>query len=130
MSIDAAIAAMHTLEGLDAAVATRAAKKLEAHVRSEVSAGRDPTGKQWPAKKDGTRPLVNAAKAVSCEASGNVVTLVVSGVEFFHQTAKEDGQSPPRRRMIPGPGDPIPDGYVQAMNEARDEVLQSLMGGR
>lgn len=130
MSLDAAIAAMHSLESFDAEVARVAAPMLEAHVRSEVSAGRDPTGKAWPAKKDGTRPLVNAAKAVHAEASGNLVTLVVDGVEYFHQTAKEDGASPPRRRMIPGPGDAIPRGYQDVLDEAREEVGRRLMGGQ
>jgi hypothetical protein len=123
MSIEAAIAHFQALEDVDSQIAKVAAKKLETAAKKQVADGTDPTGKTWPAKKDGTKPLVNAADAISTEASGNIVTVVVTGVEFYHQVAKEDGRSPPRRKLIPSIGDELPAHYAKAIKEATDEVL-------
>jgi hypothetical protein len=120
------IANMRKLEHFDAEVAKLAAERLEVFIKAQVSKGLDPYGKAWPLKVDGKQALVNAAAAVRVEARGSLIVAIVEGVEYWHQVAKEDGCSPPRRQLIPTTGSPLPDAWEEVIASARDEVFARM----
>lgn len=70
----------------------------DANFRASINAGMSPDGAAWPARKDGGRPLVNAAKALTVRAMGLTIVAVISGLEAIHHSGT--GRMPPRR-MIP-----------------------------
>jgi hypothetical protein len=124
-TIEDYVARLRRLELFDDELAELAAPALEHAARANVAAGLDPNGRPWRAKKDGSRPLVNAAAAVTCHAEGNLAVLEVSGPEYWHQTIAGDGAHP-RRALIPSPGDAVP-GYLAAALD--DVVAKALAAG-
>lgn len=123
--LDDMIASMRGLARVPERAAELAAPRLEAIAKATASAGTSPTGEAWaPRRADGRRAMPNAAAAVRAEAAGATVALVLEGPEVYHQRAREDGR-PPRRAIIPAPGEPIPpamlDAIAQAVAQAVDE---------
>jgi len=125
--LDAMIAKVRSLGNLNAEIAREAAPLVERAAKATVAAGTDPSGKPWPPKKDGGRPLVNAAKAVTATAKGSAVEIAVKGIETYHHLGTEDGV--PRRQMIPMPGDPIPKPIATALKAAAETVFRRNAGG-
>ena len=84
------------------------AKELETQLRENIAAGRNPYGDPWPLKKDGSKPLVNAMKAITVKAVGTVILIVLEGVEVMHHVGNARGyhggsvrQGGFRRTIIP-----------------------------
>jgi len=128
--LDGMIGAMRDLAGFDERVAALAAPKLEAAARARASEGVDPQGRAWaPRKSDGGRALANAAAAIRAESAGATAALVVTGPEYWHQTAK-DGGALPQRKMIPAPGDELPPELRAACDEASAAAFEEATGAR
>ncbi len=127
--LDEMIASFRNLETLEARTAALAAPLLEKASKEQVAKGLTPEGTPWAPKKDGSRALVNAAEHVHAETSGETVTLVVDGPEFFHQTVKEGGTLP-RRKLIPGVGDALPPHLRAALDTAGARAFSEITGGR
>jgi hypothetical protein len=120
---------MRQLGELPDAVASAAAPALEQAARANVAAGLDPYGKQWPPKKDGSRALKDADKAVHVTSAGPTCTITVEGVEAFHNGLKEGGAHP-RRQLIPESGDPIPDYLTKALDAVAAKVVGERLGAK
>ena len=123
MRLEQMIAGLRNLQTFDERCAELAAPKMEEAAKAQASAGIDPNGRAWTPKKDGSRPLENAADHVRAEVHGNRVDLIVDGPEYFHQTAKAGGRLP-QRKIIPSVGDPLPPALKQAADEAVAQALQ------
>jgi hypothetical protein len=78
------IAALARLADLPEEAARLGAPLVEAALKKSAKAGTTPAGVSWPAKKDGSAPLVNAAAAISTKANGKVITTKLSGVNVIH----------------------------------------------
>ena len=120
---------LDALATLDERIAKAAASRLEAIAKKHAAAGVDPSGEAWkPRKKDGKRALVNAAASVSAESTGDVVTLTVSGAEYWHQKAKPNA-SLPQRKIIPDVGDALPADMRAELDAITSEEIASTMKG-
>jgi hypothetical protein len=126
MSADEDLAAyakrLRGLKGLAPAAAKEAAPLVEAAIKKTAAAGTDIDGKPWPAKRDGTRALPNAASAISAVASGAAVIVSLIGNYVFHNTAK----GPDRRRILPDSGAGIPPAIAAALQTATKQAFERL----
>jgi len=123
--LDEMIASLRKLGKSSKDVAKEAAPLVQQALRATAAAGTDPEGRAWKPKKDGGRPLVNAANAITTTANGTLVTTTLSGVENFHQHSKSH-----ERRIIPDGGAGIPQNVADALDEAATRVFARAMGGR
>lgn len=107
----AGIGGIEQIDGLQAVLADIAAAGPEmaaagtngalAWVRTEVEAGRDPnTGQAWDPTKRGTRPLQNAAGALSARMVGTTGLLILGGHYVWHFFGS--GYLPKRRANLQG----------------------------
>lgn len=98
-AIDRMIQACRALARLPELAAPIVARNVEAELRASASAGRAPDGTAWaPRKRDGGKPLANAANAISVKALGTVVLIVLTGHHVFHHFG---AGGKPARRIIP-----------------------------
>lgn len=107
------------LRAFNEQVAIEAAPGVLAASQATASAGGRPDGVPWVPKKDGSKPLVDAAKAISVRPIGDVIQIVLTGPEVYHNA----GAGSPRRTIIPRSGNPIPDGVKVAIKEASARVF-------
>lgn len=98
-ALDAEIQRIRSLGRIGEELAPEAAKALDAEIRKDVAAGKDPSGNAWQPTKDGKRPLANAAKSVATTAIGSVVLVTLSGVEARHHLGAVKGKI--KRQIIP-----------------------------
>jgi hypothetical protein len=125
-ALDEMIASLRKLDGALEAVAKEASPLVQSALRETAAAGVDPdTGAPWPAKLDGSRPMVNAASHVTSAAVGQLVVSKLSGPDVFHQNSK----SKPRR-VIPDGGAGLSDGVTQALTTAAKRVFDRAMALR
>ena len=92
---------LRSLEDASGAIAREARADVEAAARATAEAGTAPDGAAWKPRKDGGRPLANAAAAITAVVSGTtkaVITLVIKGHYVFHNfgTKRE-----PKRQILP-----------------------------
>jgi len=127
-ALESMIARMRGLEGFEAAVAREAAPLVEAAARQTAAAGTDPAGAAWAPKKSGGRALANAATKITAVPRGARVDIVLEGVEVYHQHGVEGG--PPKRKIIPDVGDPVPPAIAAALHEGASRVFARTMGAR
>src|SRR5262245_46050013 len=94
-ALDKMIATLRSMPQFAKEAAPEIAKAALASIQRELAAGNDPqTGTPWPLKKDGSRALKNAAKAVSVTTVGSTIILTATGPEVFHHFG---AQGKPRR---------------------------------
>lgn len=131
MSGDAAllemIAAAKAKYGLSAAdVAKAAGPGVERVLKATASAGTDPEGRSWAPKKDGGRPLVGAAAAISVSIAGPVIRGVLTGPTVFHHFGT--GRVP-QRRVLPDAGAGIPPEIAAAILKAASQRFDDAVHG-
>lgn len=92
--------------------------------KSEAAAGVSPTGQAWTPKKDGGRPLANAAAHLTARALGNIIQLTLKGVDVIHNfgTSRQ-----PKRQIIPDAGAGIPAAFANAVEEAAIKAFHELL---
>ena len=128
-SLDVMIARLRTLGGGDVAqrVAVRAAPLVDAELKRTAAAGTTPDGKAWKPKKDGGRPLVNAAAAIATRSAGNYVLALLKGPTVYHHLGLG---GKPHRQVLPQSGT-IPSGIAKVLERAARAVLREILeGGR
>jgi hypothetical protein len=108
-----------------ARVAKKAAPLVDAAVKKTVKAGQTPMGATWKPKKDGGRPLVNAANHIQTNARGNYVSSTLTGPDVYHNIGA--GRSP-HRQILPQSGT-IPAGVSRALMQAAKEVFEEITKG-
>lgn len=118
-------AAARALAQLGARAAEEAAPKVEAVARASAAAGQAPDGAAWAPKKDGGRALANAPAAVTVRAVGDVLQVAVEGHHVFHQ--RGDGRLP-ERKIIPAPGDDIPEAWAAAIEGVAVSAFRKAVG--
>ncbi len=112
--LSALAAKFRGLTKVGAAIAADAAPECLAIAKATVAAGTTPDGSPWaPRKSDGGRALVNAAAAITARAVGDVVWLVLSGVNVFHNKT---------RRILPSAGN-LPEAYRVAIRKSAQRVI-------
>lgn len=127
--LDAIAARLRTLDSVGTAIAEDARADIEAEAKRTAAAGTTPYGEAWQPTKSGKRPLENAASKVSAVVSGvttAVITLVLRGVEVFHDAAK--GKSLPRRQILPTPGE-VPARMKEIIARSAKKIVARRMGG-
>ena len=124
--VDAMIGALRKLGAAPAAIAKRAAPLVDAAVKKTAAAGTTPDGQPWQPKKDGGRPLVNAANALSTKAVGTTVVVTLEGPEVVHDKGTK---RLPQRKILPDGGAGLPTNVADAMREACEKVRADIMGG-
>lgn len=121
--LDAWVAKLRRLPHMVEAAAPDLAVALKAELDKNISAGRAPDGSTWKPKKDGGRPLVNAASAVTTRADGTVVQAVLTGPEVFHHYGtKKD----PQRQILPRGA--MPESLGQAFRAKLAAKFKETMG--
>jgi hypothetical protein len=122
--LDAWVAKLRRLPEMVKAAAPELAVALKSELDKNIAAGRAPDGSTWKPKKDGGRPLVNAAAAVTTRADGSVVQAVLTGPEVFHHYGtKKD----PERQILPR--GVMPDSLGLAFRAKMVEQFEKTMGG-
>jgi hypothetical protein len=109
-----------------ARVAAKAAPLVDAAIKKTATAGQTPDGTAWQPKKDGGRPLVNAAAHIQTRAVGALVVTTLSGPDVFHHLG---AGGKPHRQIIPDSGT-IPKGVEAAALMAAKRVFDEIAGGR
>jgi hypothetical protein len=104
---------------MPADVAPMVARELKSWASENIAAGRGPDGVAWPAKKDGSRALQGAAKALSTRVADTVAMLTLAAPELFHHFG---AQGKPVRKILPGNiparlGDAIRAGAVEVWDK-------------
>jgi hypothetical protein len=124
-ALDAMIERMKALgaSNVGARVAAKAAPLIDAAIKKTVRAGQTPSGQAWQPKKDGGKPLVNAASHIETSAHGNIVASTLTGPDVFHN--KGIGHSP-HRQILPSSGT-IPPQIAKALEQAAKEVFAEIM---
>ena len=123
-TLDAMIEQMKALGASDvgARVAKKAAPLVDAAIKKTAAAGTTPTGETWKPKKDGGRPLVNAASHISTEAHGALVASTLTGPDVWHNGGF--GKNP-HRQIMPTSGT-IPEHIAKAIEQAAKEVFDEI----
>jgi len=96
-------------------IAKEAAPSLLSLNKASAAAGTTPMGEQWAPTKQGKRALVHAADAITASVVGDVIFLVLSGINVFHNR---------RRRIVPSKGTALPPGYRDAIFAAARRVIE------
>ncbi len=107
-------ARLRAIPSLGAEIAKEAAPGLLAANKATAAAGTSPDGKAWALTKQGKPALVNAANALTTRVVGDVVYLVLSGVNVFHNAT---------RRILPFKGIDLPASFRAAVVSAAIRVL-------
>jgi hypothetical protein len=122
-SLDAMIAGLRKLPAIAEQAAAEAAPLVQAAVRATAAAGTDPYGRAWPAKKDGSRAMPDAASAVTATAHGSVVQLKVTGGYAVQNRLSGDA----RRQVLPDAGR-LPPAILAALQEGAGRAFRKSMG--
>ncbi len=124
--MDDMIAALARLADLPEEAARLGAPLVEAAMKKTAAAGTTPDGTPWVQKKDGTRPLVNAAAALTTTSHGTVITTKLAGVSVLHNWGTHKD---PKRQIIPDRADAIPATFAAAVKAGADAAFDKAMGG-
>lgn len=116
--------AVGNLDALTERAAVESAPLVEEAVRSTAAAGKDPYGNTWPQKKDGGRPMVNAAHHVHARAVASYVEISVDGGEAWHN---EGAGGRPVRQVIPDVE--IPASVIDALETGAARAFDAIMKG-
>jgi hypothetical protein len=82
--LNAMILKLNQLEEFVEEVTPEIATDLEKELHKTIAAGTSFGGVPWTPKKDGSKPLSNAASALEVQAVGSVVVAMLNGVEARH----------------------------------------------
>jgi hypothetical protein len=126
--IDAMIAKVEALGVAPEEVAKEAAPLVRDAVRATAKAGTSPYGEPWAAKQDGGRPLVNAASAVDCRASGASIEIRLVGIPTGD--SKVQAIQNHRRPIIPNGARGLPKSVADAVTLAAQRVFERVTGSR
>lgn len=99
--LDAMIAKIRKIPDLVKRAAPACASAFGAAFKADLSAGHAPGGETWAAKKDGGRPLVNAAEHVDVRAVGTVIVSRLTGARHWFVHNQGAGKTLPKRQIIP-----------------------------
>lgn len=124
--LDEMIRRARALEDAESAIAKEAAPRVLAALQATARAGTTPTGKPWPATKEGGRALVNAASHLAAKALGSVVKVTLTGVDVIHNAGT--GWIP-KRRILPETGEAVPPVVAKAVEDAARAVLGRIASG-
>jgi hypothetical protein len=123
--LQAMVAALRALPNELRASVPEIAEGVRGVLVANIAAGRSPDGGAWAPKKDGGKPLVNAAAALTVTAQGDVIVATVSGPEAFHHYGtKKD----PKRQILPQDGT-MPTGIADAFRQGLIKRFDKAMGG-
>jgi len=125
-SLDRYLAKLEELGAQPRTIGPVAARAIERETDDQIARGVDPDGKPWPLTKDDSRPLANAAKAVSVRAVNGAVVMTVTGPEALHNEGKARGRI--ERRIIPSGSLPAP--LSRVLSETIDADRARIMGKR
>lgn len=121
-ALAALVARLRGMQGLARETAREAAPLVEEALRETAAAGTTPTGEAWPTKRDGTRALPSAAKAITVAARGLVVVAKLVGSYVYHDRFK--GKD--RRKILPTSGEPLPPKVLEALELASKRAFARL----
>lgn len=98
-ALDAHIERVERLRTLARDAAPEVARELDVELRRQITAGTDPDGKPWPARKDGGKPLESAGKALGVGAVGTTIIFRLRGhIARHHKGLVKGGLA---RRILP-----------------------------
>lgn len=98
-----------------AKIATAAARAIGAVAKRQYKAGRGPDGTPWPAKKDGSKPLANAATEVQFVAQGNSI---VGSAPWHYRFHAE------KCPVFPAENAALPPAWAKAIEDAAQAVIE------
>lgn len=96
-------------------IAKAGATAIGAVARRQYRAGTGPDGTPWPANKDGTKPLANAATEVTFTAEGPTIVGRAPLFYRFHRA---------KRPVFPPDEGPLPAPWERALVEAATRVVE------
>ena len=117
------IATLKRIPGLAKQHAPEIADVVGDELRKTADAGTTPFGQPWQVKKDGGRPMENAADAVKCAAVGSTILAVVKGPEARHHKGTARGGIP--RQLLPV-SNRIPKQIDAAVREVLNDAFEDL----
>jgi UDP-N-acetylmuramyl pentapeptide synthase len=134
--LDALAARLRKVDKVGTAIAQDAMPKVLDEAKRTAAAGTTADGKAWQARrKDGGRPLANAAAAISAAVSGlsvAVIVLVLRGVEVIHHRSKlraDAARGLPRRAILFDPANGVPPKMREAIATSAKRVVAREIGG-
>ena len=125
-ALSALIARFRSLGRLPADAAKLAAPLVEEAVKATAAAGTTPDGKAWAPRKDGGRPLVHAADALSAKAVGSTIVVTLTGPEVFHNAGNGHVE---KRQILPDGGAGLPKNVAAALTKASKLAFDDAMKG-
>lgn len=126
-ALDDMVARLRRLAELPAEAAKLGAPLVEAAIKASATAGTTPDGSPWPAKKDGGRPLANAAAAITSKAVSTTIVTTLTGPEVIHNFGTE---RLPKRQILPDGGAGLPPKVAAAVDQAATKAFDAIMGAR
>jgi hypothetical protein len=117
---------IRSLGTINADVAKRAAPGVEKAIRDNIAGGKAPDGSTWQAKKDGGRPLANAASKIAVAVAGTTIVVLLKGYEVF-QHFGVPARKLPARKILPD-ADNVPEGVIDAIRKAASDEFLEKMG--
>lgn len=112
--LTALAARLRAIPTLGPEIAKAVAPDLLALNKADAAAGTTPGGAPWALTQKGTRALPHAADGLSTRVIGDVVYLVISGFNVFHNKT---------RRILPYRGVDLPPAYRAAVVSAAKRVV-------
>ncbi len=103
-ALDAMIASTSSLGSLVNDAMPALAKAVKQSVERTIAAGTTSYNEPWAPKQDGSRPLVNAAGALTVVPNGRTIYVQLTGAEARHHLGRVKGKR--KRGIIPERGLP------------------------
>ena len=113
-------------EGISA-LSKAAAPRIEEVSKASAAAGMTPDGQTWKPKKNGGKPLQNAAAAVECIPLFDRIKIRLIGTATGSQRVQAIQNL--TRPIIPTRGGEIPKPLAEALKDAAGRTFRRIMGG-
>jgi hypothetical protein len=109
-------------------IAAEAGPEVQRVARYEYGQGIGPDGVHAPRKKDGALALQRPLSTVTFAGVGATIAGSAEDVLRYHQGPIKTAPYP-ERKTFPGPGDPLPSSWENAIENAVGKTLEKALGG-
>lgn len=109
-------------------IAARAAPEIQDAARAMYRSGVGPAGPHAPRKKDGALALQRPLSEVTFTASGDTIKGEAEDVLRYHQGPIRTAPYP-ERKTFPSDGDPLPNTWQDAIEDAAESVFEKAAEG-
>ena len=109
-------------------IAAEAGPEVQRVARAEYAQGTGPAGQHAPRKKDGALALQRPLSTVTFAGVGATIAGSAEDVLRYHQGPIRTAPYP-ERKTFPSDGDPLPNSWEKAIEDAVGKTLEKALGG-